>query len=98
MYGKTDKYNCILTTLRQTRPQSFCGLIILLSTVFGHSKKLKQSKPILRQLSRTKLYDLSRRAAEAYDDLVKQTPSQVLIPKLLLNNLEHMKDGKRSRG
>lgn len=39
------------------------------SALFRFSKKLKRLKPVLRQLSRSKLYDLSRRAAMAYDDL-----------------------------
>ncbi|XP_023638041.1 uncharacterized protein LOC111830437 [Capsella rubella] len=39
------------------------------STLFRFSKKLKLLKPILRELGRNKLSDISRRAAAAYDDL-----------------------------
>ncbi|KAL1204611.1 hypothetical protein V5N11_033247 [Cardamine amara subsp. amara] len=39
------------------------------TALFRLSKKLKQLKPILRKLSRNKLHDISRRAAEAYENL-----------------------------
>lgn len=39
------------------------------STLFRFSKKLKELKPILRELSRNSLSDLSRRATEAYEEL-----------------------------
>lgn len=62
------------------------------SSLVRFSKKLKQLKPILRELSRRKLSDISRRSAEAYDDLcVKQlssfsnpSPGEVVVEAMAL--------------
>lgn len=50
------------------------------STLFRFSKKLKALKPILRELSRTNLSDISRRAADAYKDLCALQQTTITNP------------------
>lgn len=50
------------------------------SALFRFSKKLKELKPILRELSRQKLSDISRRTSEAYDELCATQLSSLSNP------------------
>lgn len=49
-------------------------------SLFRFSKKLKHLKPILRDLSRTKLSDISRRSADAYGELCAKQLSSFSNP------------------
>lgn len=50
------------------------------SALFRFCKKLKELKPILKDLSRNKLSNLSRRTADAYDDLCACQQNSLLHP------------------
>lgn len=50
------------------------------SSLFRFSKKLKQLKPILRIMSRQKLSDITRKSAEAYEDLCSKQLSTLSNP------------------